>query len=249
MTIGEPDALPRYLAIVDTNVLVDLYTPTDLLRAYASKSPEDLDDRNCVYRRARVRESMLFALYLHESGATTLSLHDEPLAKLVELVPPRPDEREGSPESVAPVTRERSGEEIFASNFLRVFLHFVKSTLLSSWDDKASLEARSQRGNRADVALLWLAYGHGSTLVTNEGNASTSRVNPRSLRAKGERVGVRVKTPLDFVPSTFDFDRAIDRFLASWYANAPAYIAGDDVTEEFMAYMSGYYRHVLLGDR
>jgi hypothetical protein len=245
---AEPNSLPRYVAIVDTNVLVDLYTPTDLLKTYGSSKWEGVDSTDSVYRRSRARESLLFALYLHESRATTLSLHDEPIAKLIERVPPRPDEIEGALPSIAPVPREPTGETVFASNFLRVFLHFVKSTLLSRWDDKSSLEAGAQSGNRADVALLWMAYGHGSTLVTNEGNASTSRPNSRSLRAKGERVGVRVKTPLEFVPPTFDFDRAIDRFFAALYAKAPAYIAGDDVTEEFMAYMSGYYRHVLLGE-
>ena len=253
-----PNALPHYEAIVDTNVLVDLYTPTDLMRAYASKSREELDEPDCVYRRARVREAMLFALYLHETGATTWSLHHEPIEMLRTFAPPPPDDDEGESEGVAePDTRTRHGganveivrdsDAIFASDFLRVFLWFVKERLLSGWDGRIDEARDSLRGNHADAELIRVAHDHGAVLVTNEGNA-TKKPKRDSLRVKGELVGVRVNTPREFVPSTFDADRAIARFFDAFRAEAPAYIAGRRDVAGWVGFLMRYYRHVLLGE-
>jgi hypothetical protein len=246
--------LPRYHAIVDTNVLVDLYTPRDLMRAYAAKLPEDL----CIYRRARVREAMLFALYLHETRGTTWSLHHEPVEMLRTFAPPLPDEDEGETEGASePDTRARHGganveiirdsDDIFSSSFLTVFVWFVKEHLLSGWDDKSPAEPGALRSDDADLGLLWMAHDHGAVLVTNEGNA-TKKPKPDSLRVKGELVGVRVNTPREFVPSTFDADRAIASFFEAFRAEAPAYIAGRKDVAGWVGFLLRYYRHVLLGE-
>ena len=220
----------RYAAIVDTNVFVDLYTTVDLERTYAAPDWHGVDDRESAYRRSRARDALIFALYLHEIGASTWSLRTEPSAILERVAPPKMG-------SIKTAT---------TTNFLRVFLHFVKTTLLSRWDDRTPIAADGLRGNNADLALLWMASENATTLVTNEGNA-TIAAKPDSLRAKGALVNVRVVTPREFVPLSFDADRAIARFFQRYRDEAPAYFARSSRTRKFMLHMLGFYRHVLLG--
>ena len=92
-------------AVMDTNVLVDIFSCVDLERE--ARKAEDPGSSASVYRRARVRESLVLAWWLHEHHATTWGLEFELRRQLAALVPPAD-------------TRQ------FGTHYTTRFIHFVR---------------------------------------------------------------------------------------------------------------------------
>jgi hypothetical protein len=69
---------PGLVAVVDTNVLVDLYSCSDLLKEYESLGQADLAQAmrtpKAVWRRARARESLFLGWCFHTVEARTFHL-------------------------------------------------------------------------------------------------------------------------------------------------------------------------------
>ncbi len=221
---------PNALAIVDTNVFLDVYSCNDLAGLYNDPSwNAALDEHPALYRRARARDSLLLAMHLHEQGATTNGLHSEQLARLEAVSPP-------------------AGESL-SSHYTHIFIHFVKDHVLPGWDAQIPTTPDGFTSNKADAALLSAARIHGLPLITNEG-FTPAGIESKGLRKRAAAEGVWVGTPREFlVQRDFDEASAIEGFLARFRAHAPAYVASRrDRSGEVLSWVLGYFRHVLRGE-
>ena len=73
---GDPTTIQiepsQLLAVVDTNVLLDIYSCHDVSNSYEQGAQIDteafVDSGEAVYRRARARESLILAMYFHAAS-------------------------------------------------------------------------------------------------------------------------------------------------------------------------------------
>jgi hypothetical protein len=142
---------PKFVAVVDTNVILDTHSVHDVMGAY-DKRFSDRDAPELVFRRGRARESLLAMIYLNKIKATTFSLHSELLDQLTKVAPP----------DATPGT-------VFEADFTRMFIWFVKDYVLPDWDSQVATKPGGERANAADAALVEAAKEFGVPLITNEG--------------------------------------------------------------------------------
>ena len=225
------------LAVVDTNVLLEIYSCHDTLEMYeeigAANAQAHAETDRAVYRRARARESLLLAFHFQNVRAMTYSLLDEVMAKLQEHVDPAAGGTWGTRHTIQ-------------------FVHFVKSRLLAEWRDHAQTPrgAAALRGNEADRHLVDFAREHGLPLIANEGSSPTG-THLRKMRKLATQAGVHVATPRQFWEGKLDERTDIEAFLRRFREEAPTYARGQDDPEvelEALEIMEGYFRHVLLGE-
>ena len=142
------------VAVIDTNVIVAMYTVADITGSIERREPPEKQH----WRLLRAREALRLAILLHERGAVTFSLHNEPLEMIQKLVPQVPN-----------VT--------FA--YTELFVRFVYPNLLSGWRSIGDPRLRVT-GNRADDELLRLARERNVPLITF-GSSDKSVGDPRRL--------------------------------------------------------------------
>jgi hypothetical protein len=240
--IMEPNSPPPAPldAVMDTNVMLDIYSCHDLANTYseaqARRGSVALDDRPMVYRRARARESFLLALCLDKIGATTYSLHFELVALLTARAPPAP------------------GGQTIESDFTRFFVAFVKERLLPHWNARLPQEPGNEAKNEADLALVAYCKEHSLPLITNEGYSHTGIVD-EGMRKLAKHAGVGVFTPREFYQGKMNEAEEIEAFLGRFRDQAAGHIDArkkelgeDDKGREVLAWIHGYYRHILLGE-
>jgi hypothetical protein len=255
---------PNAVAIVDTNVFLDIYSCHDAIIAYNSVYAEvgrvAVDHPKVVYRRARARESLLLALHLNKIGASTFTLQSEAMDKL---------ELNAPPTAVGGVRWE--------TDFTSFMIHFMKDYLLASWtpyfatpkagweefvsDDLLSPELRTPRhpelttptGTNADTFHIACAKEHGIPLITNEGFSETG-YKPGKIVRRAAREGVRGLLPRDFYAGHINEADEIDAFLNRFRDEAPKYLDahwqkhGKDAADEVLGLIYGQYRLFLRGE-
>ncbi len=218
-------------AIVDTNVILDIYLVNDLFKAYAKA---DGDSEEGLFRRARARESHLLAWYLHEKGALTLSLPNESLKLMIKMADPK-------------------ALHTVESQHAQLSIYFVKDYILDRWrgcyvrgsDDNI-------KGNACDDRLLDLAEQHRAPLITNEGYSvnGISNDEPGKLRAKAHKRGIKVYTPRQFWDGHMG-ERATKKFMARFDAMAPKYLQGQGrrpAAVRAVDLRRGILSHIFLGE-
>lgn len=210
--------------ILDTNVLLEIFSAADLYRAAEHKPEGEIDSLELRARRARIRESLLLAWYLSESSQTSRSLGDEATRTLIRDADPK-DLRE------------------FRSQFVQVSIYFVKDYLFERWN--ASVESGDLRGNQADRALVSRAKEFGVPLVSHEVRAD------KALMKAARREGVQVVTPREYWQQHQNEDEAIGVFLRRFEAVAPRFLetqAKSPAAETAVAMRLAYFKYVLLGE-
>jgi hypothetical protein len=217
------DHIPRISAVLDTNVMLEIYACHDLLEAHDAAtarfkaSPDlhtplgDLDvafDPKVQARLKRARESLFLAMHLHRTRATTFSLRGELESKLEQVVP------------VDPV-----GSDARRQLFTGTFVHFAHEGLFPGWNPVFEGVAGPQAGSDADRALLRFAKAGNLTLITNEGRLADGGVDwsPRKIPAQAKAMGVRACTPGEF-HGDVDIQAERDAFATRFQAAATAYV-------------------------
>ncbi len=145
-------------AVIDSNVLLELYSCHDIARA-----PQDAKQ----YRIDRARDSLVLAIYLDQVRATTYGLF-EAIEINRQRVPPGPVADAG----------ERSYELLFTT----MFVWFVKDHVLTRWQPIAARDHDKLRSNAADRHLEDFAYEHRKPLITREAKLA------KRARARGVEV-------------------------------------------------------------
>jgi hypothetical protein len=187
--------LRRPIAVIDTNVIVALFTCADIVGAV---DRNELPDRQ-YWRLIRAREALHLGIYLNSQDSLTVDLHNEAIDKIRELVPP-----------VADVTWA----------YTHLFSNFVYPELLPAW--RSIGDARLfLKGNEADDELLRLALERSIPLITFEGHTPNGLIDQK-LREKAKKAGADVFTPGEFVMGKLD-EAAVDGFLARYQDRAQAF--------------------------
>jgi hypothetical protein len=138
------------VAVVDTNVLLDLYSMHDAAIA-AKKEPELLD-----YRFRRAGHTLRLAIYLDRTRSTTWGLGYELLEQLASVSPP-------SAGIVGPAAVNLA--------VTRTVIHLVREMLIPGWTELVSKPEECIRGNAADTRLVADAERLSVPIITNEGNS------------------------------------------------------------------------------
>jgi hypothetical protein len=219
-------------AILDTNVVLEIYSIHDLFEAYDRTGADDVDAPELVFRRARARDSLLLAMYFHATRAKTVALPQEFQRILTGRVPPE-------------------ASEDARWHFTWLFWTFVHKQVLSGW--KSNTVPGSDdglRGNKCDDRLVQIASDNSLPLITCEGMTIDGVVDAK-IRKKATAAGVPVFTPREFWQGRLNAKEAIKFFGQRFDKGAPRYIRGSRspaVTAESMNVLRGAYQHVLLGE-
>ncbi len=188
--------------VIDTNVLVEFFSATDLLAAHANMDPGAVDSPQLRDRRIRARESLLLAWCLETRALCSLSLGEESKRVLV---------RDADPSALG----------TFESQFVQVSIYFVKDHVFPLW--AANAADSDKRGNDADRFLVEEAERLASPLVSNERNPT------KALGKHAAARGVRVQTPREYWESQgLEEDRAIEELFVRFDAVAPAFLDSQD---------------------
>ena len=232
---------PRTVAVMDTNVVLDIFSCHDLMTELDTLVPtqgaDALDDEKVTFRIERAREGMLLGLHLHEIGASTFSLHSEVVAQLARVASP-----------------SEHGTS-FKTAFTTGFIHFVKERVLDHWQPTMPKRPDGASRNDADRAVVGAAAERGVPLISAEGYSHDGTFDHTKLvRREAVARNVTVMLPREFYAGKLDDPAAIDRFLSRFAAQAPAYLRahawrfGDDGMPAFLSTVHGIYRLVLRGE-
>lgn len=219
-------------AVVDTNVILDVFSPTDLLEAY--KKGGDFH-REAEFRRARARESLLLAWHLHSTSARTLQLPRENVRLMVEKAKP-------------------GALDQYLSVHVQLSIYLIKERVLERWHDGVEAGCDdAMRGTACDDKLLELSARYSAPLVTNEGHSpdGISDEHPKKLRRRALDRRIDVRTPRQFWSGKLDEDTACQQFLARVEAAVPGFVGAQSHRDAAQVAVSLYrrvLRHILLGE-
>ncbi len=187
---------------VDTNVVLDVASWHDLMKAFDRRDFEAVE-----WRRRCARDALSLFVHCHENSIDSLSV-DEFRAQLLVHCDPAADAME--------------------DHFVRVFVWFVKDYLLYRWDWKYGTNSTGLKSNAADAAVLELAKTTGTALITKEDFTPKGlRPKPKrgSLRKKATDAGVPVYHPREWLVHRRALVEAeFERFLERWDCLVPLYI-------------------------
>ncbi|HEX7602584.1 MAG TPA: hypothetical protein VF316_13300, partial [Polyangiaceae bacterium] len=179
--VGSPEP---FVAVVDTNVLLDIFSCHNVTSMYEKVGVEGVDSPPAVYRRARARESLLLAICFHKVGARTYSLHSEPILMLTKNVDPHDDTN-------------------FETHYAKIFANFVSPRVPAGWQPLMSDTPSHEAGNAADGAIVEFAKKKGLPLITNEGFTETG-YSEGKIAKRAKAGGVSVFFPKDFCLGRMD---------------------------------------------
>jgi hypothetical protein len=218
--------------VVDTNVILDIYTCGDLYDEYMRAAPGDLDNPATIYRRARARESLVLAIHLHETGASTLSLPNESLNHMVRVADPK----------------KLDDPKV---HFTWLFVNFIKDRTLSNWNPVFFNPGdHGLTGNRADDYIVQIAKDNTVPLISNEGFSPQGVDDLHGIRGKARATGADVKTPREYWEGKVNPKRASRRFIADFRNAVPRIIRrvpNAAVVAKALSWIDGYFQHIFFG--
>lgn len=236
--------------VVDTNVLLDLYTCKDLFRDYEAMCagrPESewvalSRAREVVYRRQRARDAILLAVLLNKQRALAYHLQHEFLTLIKRVVPP---------------TDTTSPETHYTSLLYRLLRRALPNWRQMTDDVHPLLVERGVEpvegpglvGNAADTRLLGVAKEWAVPLITNEGFGPNGAV-PGRLRDRARQAGVAVYTPSEFVGDQLKLAVELPRLLKRLRIGVGPFMDGHPapaVGLDGVGLVFGYLQHVLYG--
>lgn len=216
------------MAIVDTNVCLEIYSWYDFLEAAQKVFERDptatLEHPEIQLRAQRARYAFGVSLLFNERSWATLVAYNEVGRTIVDRVPPD------------------AVEHGARSNFVRLYAHFIKDNLLPSWHAGGDLAADAEKtGNDVDRLCLELAEQHKIPLISWEGSGR-KRAKSKLIPKEAARRGIDLVTPKAFVQrERFSGTDAARRFFASWDELAPRYLAENPGARETMEVARHFY--------
>jgi hypothetical protein len=224
------------VAVVDTNVMIDLHSCHDHTRVLHPALSEVGDaawlKTDVWYRGTRARDAVLLAIYLDQIKATTWGSHGEFVEKLAKIVPPAP---------------EKDGGQDWELDFATNVIHFVREFLLANWTHAMPLPAEGERGNAADKWLVAEALRLNVPLISNEGLRIDGSIDQaKNIRKLATGAGITVVTPRDFFNGRIDEVAAADAFQVRFIEQLNIYTRDrTDHLERMLWMMKRYYDVVL----
>jgi hypothetical protein len=222
--------------VLDTNVLHAIYSWHDILIATQAVHETDpaatLEHSKIQFRAQRARTAFILTLLFNERGMSTLVPLNEFGRTLMERAPP-----EGA-------------EHGARSNFVRLYLYFIKDHLLPSWSSSADLAADAEKkGNDVDLLCIDWAEEHKIPLISWEGHGPDGFDPSKLIPLESARRGIDLVTPEQFIfREVFDQSAAIQRFANDWNRLAPDYLAKSPDARETLSYAASFYSRMSKND-
>jgi hypothetical protein len=223
-------------AVLDTNVGLAIYSWHELLDAMERILNEDpaanLTNADIQFQAQRARTAFILALFFNERGWTTRSPLNELKRTLVNKAPP---------------IGEEHGPK---SNFVRLFVYFIKEKLLPRWLDSGDPSSdESIIGNGVDELCLDWAAQHSIPLVSWEGHEPKGLDSKKFIPKKARERGIDLVTPEELLSrEKFDETKAVERFFAGWARHVPAFISANPEAKETLEYFHHLYRRMAEND-
>lgn len=215
-------------AVVDTNVVLDIYSITDLSRAHESGGDDDTPER--LFRRVRLRESLMLAWLFHVTHAVTVSLPNE-LQRLAA--------RHAPPDAKGTVELQH----------MQLSIYLQKDLVLSNWVALMENVDEGLVGSKADAALLDLCRKYRAPLITNEGYSVAGVSDSHGLRAKAISAGIRVFTPRQYWSGKIG-ETSTRKFLARYDAVSKRFVRRQNSTsavKDAVSLRRAILQHVFFG--
>jgi hypothetical protein len=223
-------------AVLDTNVGLTIYSWHDLLDALKALLDQDpnatLAHPALEFRRRRARNAFLLALFFHQNEWKALVPLNELLRILLVKAPPT------------------GTEHGYKSNFVRLYLYFVKDKLLPGWEAGGDLNSDvTLKGSDVDRLCLDLAAQHQIPLISWEGDGPTgsdpTKLIPREARARG----INLVTPEELLlRHSFDPVPAAARFFSDWERHVARYVSESSDARETLEYARPFYQRLAEND-
>lgn len=195
--------------ILDTNVAAEIYSLGDLLRVIDEAGLKSaLASRKFIYRRHRMKHSLVLAWWLSRANIPACLLGAEHVDLVIEDLSP--------------------GSHLLSFCMTTAFVHIIRDLVLGSWQIGPMIDVDHYkiRNNAADDEILKRAKGDNTPVIAWEGykEDGTCSTEPRSLRNRCLSEGVFVATPeewltrnnVDIVDEAQKFIKECDN--ASWAA-------------------------------
>jgi hypothetical protein len=228
---------PQVVAVVDSNVLLDLISCHNYTRKFepvwATKGDGAWRDAGVDYRGSRACDALLLAIYLDQIRATTWSSHGELDATARRIVPPRP---------------ELPGGGDWERDYLTQVIHFVMEVVLKNWKATAPESAELERGNDNDRWLVAEARRLNVDLISTEGLKPDGSIDvTKTVHKEAALLGVRVVTPRAFFRGKLlDEEAAAEAYLRRFAEQIPIYCKDrTDKLEELLGMMYRYQDMIL----
>jgi hypothetical protein len=225
--------------LVDTNVMMEVYTVVDLLKLGDELGSPEAARRSSKYmwRQERSKHSTILAFHLAQQRRVVGILGNEVVAQLEKL-------------AGKPAPGEDGTSYILAAALVRVVRECV--LIPNGWREGGLIEVdHSKVGTPADGELLRVAIADKLPLITWEGFTETGfSDNPRSLRNRAKAAGVEVYTPREFLDANnVNVAEECRRFVAACIdgvqqAKAAGMLGGHEVLDDIVP----LYRFILLDE-
>jgi hypothetical protein len=223
-------------AILDTNVFLAIYSWHDVVsvtNAVLEAQPAaTLEHAAIQFRVQRARAAFALTLFLNEYGwSTGVALNE--IGRTLEAKAPPTDPEQG-----------------VASNFVRLYAHFIKDKLLPAWRGGGDEEADAKKkGNDVDRICLAWAEQHRVPLISWEGHGPNGFDPNKLIPLEAAKRGIDLVTPEELLRrERFDGTAAAQHFFSGWAEQGPLYVLQNPGARETMEVALHFYRRMARND-
>jgi len=209
-------------------VCLAIYSWHDLfdegVRLIAKNPSATLADGALAFRRERARTAFFLLLFFDEhKWNTVVPLHEVQRTLM----------KNAAPESVK-------------SNFVRLFLYFLKDELLPDWEAGGDLaDDANITGNDVDLFCLAEAERHQIPFISWEGDTPAGPNPTRLIPTQAKVRAIDLVTPQELLRRhQYSEGPAMKRFFASWDARAAAYLKSNPGARETMLVLRDFYERL-----
>jgi rRNA-processing protein FCF1 len=223
--------------LLDTNVLLEIYTRIDLLTAWHECGSTELALQSPTYRyrQLRARYSTILAWWLAKNSHIVGLLGNEGAIKLDAFAP-----------------KPRAGEDATPYVFTTAFAHVIAPFVMPGWMTGALIDVNhAAKGTKADNEILAQAAVDKTPLVTHEGLTEFGvKEDPRKLRSRAKSAGVPAFTAKEYLDAaSVDIANECREFVAACHRAVENAQPQNPVFDEFVAEeLEPWYRFVLLDE-
>lgn len=223
--------------LLDTNVLLEIYTRVDLLDSWhkCGSTESALQSSTYRYRQLRARHSTILAWWLAKNTHIVGLLGNEGAIKLAAVAP-----------------KPRAGEDATPYVFTTAFEHVIAPFVMPGWTTGALIGVNhTAKGTKADNEILAQAAVDKTPLVTHEGLTEFGvNEDRKKLRGRAKSAGVPVFTAKEYLDSAkVDIANACREFVVACHTAVENAQPQNPVFDQFVdEELEPWYRFVLLDE-
>jgi len=223
--------------LIDTNVMLEVYTVCDLLREWdeCGSTEAALRSSKYRYRQVRARHSTILAWWLAKQGRIVGLLGNEGVLKLDKLAP-----------------KVEDIEDATSFIFTTAVHHVILPLVMPGWRLGAMTKVNhAAKGTHADTEILIQAELHRLPLVTHEGLSETGvNEDPDKLRGRAKACGVQAFSSREYLEAeNVNVIEECRQFVAACRNSVHVVQPQNSIFDRFVTEeLEPWYRFVLLDE-